>query len=116
MAYDEALAERVRECVAQRAEPDEIKMFGGLCFMVNTHLAVGVGGDGLLLKVGKDAVEETIGRGATQAMMGERVMTGVVHVEERLLEGPALEEWVLPSVETALALPPKPAKKRSPKR
>jgi len=45
MAYDEGLAERVREVIATRAEADEIKMFGGLCFMVNTHMAVGVTGE-----------------------------------------------------------------------
>lgn len=111
MAYDEAIAERVRECIAQRVEPEEIKMFGGLCFMVNTHLAVGVTGGGLLLRVGRESVGDAIERGATQALMGERAMTGVVHVAAGLLDGPELEEWVLPAVEGALALPPKPPKK-----
>ena len=42
MAYDEALAERVRAAVGERASYDELKMFGGLGLMVNTHMACGV--------------------------------------------------------------------------
>jgi len=113
MAYDEGLAERVREVIATRAEADEIKMFGGLCFMVNTHMAVGVTGEGLLLKVGKEHVADAIARGGTQPMMGDRVMTGVVRIGEDVLECDGLDEWVLPWVEAALALPPKPPKRRA---
>ena len=42
MAYDEALAERVRELLSTRDDVEEKKMFGGLCFMVGGQMALGV--------------------------------------------------------------------------
>jgi TfoX/Sxy family transcriptional regulator of competence genes len=111
VAYDETLAQRVREVIASRAEPTEIKMFGGLCFLVNTHMVVGVTAQGLLLKVSKEQVEEALARGGTRPTMGERVMTGMVRIGEPVLERDGLEAWVLPMVEAALASKPKPPKK-----
>jgi TfoX/Sxy family transcriptional regulator of competence genes len=113
MAYDEELAQRVREVIATRAEFDEVKMFGGLCFMVNTHMTVGVTEHGLLLKVGKELVDDAVARGGTVPMMGERVMTGVVRIDEDVIARDGIEAWVLPRIEVALGLPPKPPKKRA---
>jgi TfoX/Sxy family transcriptional regulator of competence genes len=112
VAYDETLARRVREVIATRAQPAEIKMFGGLCFLVNTHMVAGVTQHGLLLKVGKDQVEGAVARGGSQPMMGERVMTGMVRIGEPILERDGLEAWVLPIVEAALARAPKPPKEQ----
>lgn len=111
MPYDEGLAERVRAVIADRAEFTEITMFGGLCFMVNTHMAVGVTRHGLLLKVGQELVDDAVERGGTVPTMGERVMTGMVQVGEEVIARDGLEPWVLPRVEAALARPPKPPKK-----
>lgn len=114
MAYDEELARRVRAVIATRAEFDEITMFGGLCFLVNTHMAVGVTEHGLLLKVGKELVDDAVARGGTVPMMGERVMTGMVRIDEAVIARDGLETWVLPRVEVALELPPKPPKPQKP--
>ena len=111
MSYNEALARHVHEVIATRAEPVEIKMFGALCFMVNTHMVVGVTQHGLLLKVGKEQVEEAVARGGTRPVMGERMMTGMVRIGEPVLDRDGLETWVLPMVEAALARKPKPPKK-----
>lgn len=108
VTYDEGLARRVRDVIAGRAEVTEIKMFGGLCFMVNTHMVAGVTGHGLLLKAGREVIEEAVARGATRPVMGARVMTGMVRVGEPVLERDGLEAWVLPMVEAALARAPKP--------
>lgn len=115
MAYDEGLADRVRTLVSQRAEHDEIKMFGGLAFMVNTHMAVGITRDELMIKVGKEGVDEAIARGASQMMMGERAMSGMVSVPALVVDDEdALRSWVDPAVDAALALPPKAPKKPKP--
>jgi TfoX/Sxy family transcriptional regulator of competence genes len=114
VAYDEALARRVQEVIGARAEVAEIKMFGGLCFLVNTHMVVGVTEHGLLLKVGKDQVEDAVARGGTRPVMGERVMTGMVRIGEPVLERDGLEAWMVPMVEAALARKPKPPKKPKP--
>jgi TfoX/Sxy family transcriptional regulator of competence genes len=55
MAYDEALAERVRAAIGQRDGVVERQMFGGLAFVVNGHMACGVQGDRLVLRLGTDA-------------------------------------------------------------
>lgn len=54
MAYDETLARRARELLAALTDFDERTMFGGPVFMVNTHMACGIVGDGLMVRVGKD--------------------------------------------------------------
>src|SRR4051794_24105906 len=58
MAYDEALAERVRRELDDQTDGVELiekKMFGGLCFMVDGAMALGVTGTDLMVRVGKDA-------------------------------------------------------------
>jgi TfoX/Sxy family transcriptional regulator of competence genes len=115
VAYDEALARRVREVIAARAEPAEIRMFGGLCCLVNTHMVAGVTQHGLLLKVGKEQLADAVARGGTQPVMGERVMTGMVRIGEPVLERDGLDVWVLPMVEAALARTPKSPKKPKPR-
>jgi hypothetical protein len=114
MAYDEGLADRIRaavEAAAGAAGYREIKMFGGLCWTVNTHMAVGATGDDLMVRVGKDGVDEALERGARPATMGERTMGGVVLVAAAdLPDAGALDAWVVPAVGRALAKPAKPAK------
>jgi hypothetical protein len=59
VTYDEGLADRIRsavEAAAGSAGYREIKMFGGLCWTVNTHMAVGTGDDDLMVYVGKEAL------------------------------------------------------------
>jgi hypothetical protein len=73
MAYGESLADRIRAAVDAAAGPAgirEIKMFGGLCWTVNTHMAVGTGDDDLMVHVGKDGVDEALQHGARPATMG----------------------------------------------
>lgn len=56
MVYGEEVADRVREALAHAgAPPVEQKMFGGLAFMVGGHMALGVLGDELVVRVGKGA-------------------------------------------------------------
>jgi TfoX/Sxy family transcriptional regulator of competence genes len=65
MAYDEALAARVREILAERGEVDERKMFGGIAFMVRGYMCCGVLNDDLVLRLGRE--------GAAQAMKSANV-------------------------------------------
>jgi hypothetical protein len=115
MTYDEVLADRIRTAVETAAGPAgfrEIKMFGGLCWTVNTHMAVGTGDDDLMVYVGKDGVAEALEHGARPATMGERTMGGVVLVAAAdVPDAGALDAWVGPAVERAQARPPKPSKK-----
>jgi TfoX/Sxy family transcriptional regulator of competence genes len=111
MAYDENLADRIRSAVDAAAGPTgyrEIKMFGGLCWTVNTHMAVGTSDADLMVHVGKDGVDDALEHGARPAMMGERTMGGVVLVAAAdLRDADGLDAWVGPAVERARAKPPK---------
>ncbi|MCL1869847.1 MAG: TfoX/Sxy family protein [Promicromonosporaceae bacterium] len=115
MAYDEELAARVREAVEERAggPVDEKKMFGGLAFMVNTHMAVGLhGGGGLIMPVGADGEADALARGAVPMSMGGRTMSGwVVVPDEAIVGDDDLAWWVDAGVAGAQAKPPKASKK-----
>ena len=49
MAYDEALADRIRELLAADADLSEMRMFGGIAFLVGGHMAVAASGQGGIL-------------------------------------------------------------------
>lgn len=114
MAYDDRLADRIRAAMDVAAGPTgyrAIKMFGGVCWTVNTHMAVGTVDDALMVHVGKDGVDDAIEHGARLATMGQRTMGGVVLVAETdLPSAESLGAWVAPAVERANAKPPKGAK------
>lgn len=111
MTYDDAMADRIRAALARRTESTEIAMFGGLCWTVNTHMAVGLVRDDLMVHVGNEAYDDALAGGARPAAMGRRTMRGIVLVGAAdLPDEESLDAWVGPAVERALAKPPKPPK------
>jgi TfoX/Sxy family transcriptional regulator of competence genes len=96
MAYDEELATRVRDLVAEHGVPEEKKMFGGLAFMLDGHMAVCVSGQGgLLLKVGEDAMPALLGEHVAPMVMGGRESRTWVRVApEALGTDEKLDGWV----------------------
>ncbi len=84
-------------------------MFGGIAFMVGGNLAVGVSGDELMVRVGKDAHAEAISRpGARTFDMGARPMKGWIAVSsEGFANEEQLEGWIDQGVSYARSLPPK---------
>jgi TfoX/Sxy family transcriptional regulator of competence genes len=60
MAFSEALAERIRLALARRKNVEEKKMFGGVGFLLNGNLLVGVKKDSLLVRVGPEQSEEAL--------------------------------------------------------
>ncbi|MFW6069302.1 MAG: TfoX/Sxy family protein [Chloroflexota bacterium] len=109
MAYDEGLAQRVREVLDVRDDIGEKKMFGGLSFLLNGNMAVGVIGDELIVRVGPHDYEEALAREHARAFdFTGRTMSGWVVVEtEGLEEDEDLTEWVLRGVGFAGTLPEK---------
>ena len=86
------------------------RMFGGTAFMLNGNLAIGTRRKtGLIVRVGADAVPEALARGATQMVMGARVMKGWVLVDQPAEIAP----WVELAVTFNRTLPPEAAKRRS---
>lgn len=109
MAYDEKLAERVRTVLADRADLDERRMFGGLAFMLGGHMACGVLGDELMIRLGPDGAERALRAKHTRPMdFTGRPMKGMVYVSaDGLRTRRQLERWVGAATEFVATLPPK---------
>ncbi|KJY41976.1 hypothetical protein VR41_10065 [Streptomyces sp. NRRL B-1568] len=108
MAYDEVLAERVRELLEQTDEVVAKKMFGGLVFMVRGNTAVGVVGDELLVRVAPDDTPQALAQpGARPYEFRGRVSKGWIIVAGEVLDEDVLDEWLELGREAAAGLPPK---------
>jgi TfoX/Sxy family transcriptional regulator of competence genes len=75
------LASRIRSLLAERDDVREQRMFGGLAFLVGGKMAVGIIGDDLMVRVGRDAYDEALARPHTRPMdFTGRPMKGMVYV------------------------------------
>jgi hypothetical protein len=110
MAYDERLAERVRDVVQQRTGVTERKMFGGLAWMVGGNMACGLVNDGLLVRTPADDTEEALRRPHVRefGFPGRKPMRGFILVEpDGLTNDTDLAAWVDTGAGYAASLPPK---------
>ena len=110
MTYDESLARRVRDVLADvDGELTERKMFGGLAFMLNGHMFTGIVGDELMLRLGPEGAETALRASEHVREMDftGRPMKNMVFVEPAGLEGRALSDWVSSAAAFARTLPPK---------
>jgi TfoX/Sxy family transcriptional regulator of competence genes len=80
MAFDEALAERIRQQLVRRKNVEEKKMFGGVGFLLNGNLLVGVWKESLVVRLGPDEGEEALKE---------------PHVKEFDVTGRPMRNWVL---------------------
>ncbi|MBO9523604.1 MAG: TfoX/Sxy family protein [Nocardioidaceae bacterium] len=110
MAYDEDLADRIREIVQDEGGLSEKKMFGGLAFLVGGNMAVAASGQGgLLLRVDPARSEEYVdGSTVDRMVMRGRAMDGWLRVVDAAVEEDAdLRRWVGIGVDYARSLPAK---------
>src|ERR687897_2087377 len=109
MAYDEALAERIRGVLADRDDVTEQKMFGGIAFMIGDRMAVGVVHDDLMVRVGPDAHDDAISQPHVRPMdFTGRPTRGMVYVAPAgVVEDRDLAKWVDKGAAFAASLPPK---------
>ena len=68
MALDEDLADRMRAVLAGTGVVREVRMFGGLCFMLNGNMVAGTSRRGLLVRVGKDRYAQALARPGAKPM------------------------------------------------
>ncbi len=96
MAYDESLAERIRSLLAVRDDVREQRMFGGLAFMVVDKMAVGIVGNDLMVRVGRDAYDDALSQPHTRPMdFTGRPSRGMVYVDPHGVGDDAdLARWV----------------------
>jgi TfoX/Sxy family transcriptional regulator of competence genes len=110
MAYDEHLAGRVRELIGEEAGITEQKMFGGLAFLINGHMSVGVSGQGgLMVRVDPAETDALAAKPHARPFeMGGRKMQGWLRVDsEGVRTKRQLEPWVRRGAGYARSLPPK---------
>ena len=109
MAYDEALADRVREHLEGNPEIVEKKMFGGVAFMLSGNMAVGISKDELMVRTGPDRYEEMIALSGVRDfdMTGRRMKGWILVAPEELAEDKGLADWIDVGLDFAGSLPPK---------
>ncbi|SEC25380.1 TfoX N-terminal domain-containing protein [Streptomyces sp. 3213] len=109
MAYDEGLAERIRERFKADPGITEKRMFGGIAFLHRGNMAVGVTGDDLMVRVGPDATDAALARPGTRIfdMTGRPMRGWIVVTGEAVTEDQELDEWVDEGHAFAASLPPK---------
>lgn len=110
MAYDEDLADRIRELLGSQRGVEEKRMFGGLAFLINGNMSVAASGQGgLLVRVPPDDADKLLQRAhvSPMVMAGRetrgwlRVDTGGVQTKRQL------QTWVTRGTGYARSLPPK---------
>ena len=115
LSYDPEAAGRVRRLLCDRGDVVEKKMVGGLSFLVNGNMCCGITGAALMVRVGAESREETLGEPHVRPMLfGGRSLSGFVRV------GPAgyaaedvLASWVQRALGYVSGLPAKPVRTRS---
>jgi TfoX/Sxy family transcriptional regulator of competence genes len=110
MAYDEDLANRIRELIASEPDVTEKKMFGGLAFLVGGNMSVAASGQGgLMLRCDPEETDELVAKPhARRFEMRGREMQGWLRVDdEGIRTKRQLEPWVRRGVAYARSLPAK---------
>jgi TfoX/Sxy family transcriptional regulator of competence genes len=115
MAYDEDLANRIREVLGADPGVEERRMFGGLAFLVDGHMAVAASGrGGLMVRVDPaDAQRHLAGGKAEPMVMSGREMKGWLRVDTLHVRTTRdLTRWVHAGVSFVRTLPPKTARRK----
>lgn len=116
MAFDAALADRVRQVLAGRTGVSERRMFGGLAFLVDGKMFMGVRDASLMARVGAQRHEDALAMPAVRVMdFTGRPMKGYVYIDPPAIANDEdLKAWVMWCFQHAAGLPAKPAKPLAP--
>jgi TfoX/Sxy family transcriptional regulator of competence genes len=116
MPYNEKLAERVRELIADQKKVEEKKMMGGLTFMVNKKMCVGVFKDDLMIRIDPDIRVQVLEKpGCREMEFTGRPLKGFVIVDETgTAKKSDLKSWISLAIEYNKKA--KASKKRTPKK
>jgi TfoX/Sxy family transcriptional regulator of competence genes len=110
MAYDDHLANRIRELLAGERGVDEKRMFGGLAFLIGGHMAVAASGQGgLMVRVPPEETAALLQREHVSPMvMAGRETRGWLRVaDDGITTKRQLQSWVTRGADYAKGLPPK---------
>jgi TfoX/Sxy family transcriptional regulator of competence genes len=109
MAFSEALAERIRHALARRKNVEEKKMFGGVGFLLNGNMLVGVWKDSLIVRLGPDEGDLALLEPHVREFdITGRPMKGWVLVEaEGVEDDDQLKGWIERALKFVKTLPKK---------
>jgi hypothetical protein len=109
MAYDEALARRIRAALRDKPGITERSMFGGIAFMLQGHMLVGIAGSDLMARVGAENHERALAtKGAREMDFTGKPMRGYVFVDPKTIVSSAdLRRWIKLCTGFVATLPPK---------
>ena len=112
MAYDRGLAQRVREVLADRPGISERAMFGGLAFLVDGKMFVGIRNASLMARVGPERHQDALAMPSVRVMdFTGRPMRGYVYIDPPAFAADQdLRAWVVWCVEFVAKLPAKKAR------
>lgn len=88
MAYNEFLADRIQFFFVAKGVPNiEKKMMGGLCYMVNDKMCVGITSDQLMARIDTEIYEEVLKKpGCNEKTFTGRPLKGFVHIDQEVIE------------------------------
>ena len=109
MAFDEALAARIRGVLGGTEGLAEKKMFGGIAFLLNGNMCCGVNGDDVILRLDPESSEEALREPHVRVfdMTGRPMKDWLLIGSAGVASDDALSSWVARGVEFAGSLPPK---------
>lgn len=109
MAYDEGLAQRLRELLANRHDIEEKAMFGGIAFLLAGNMCCGVVKDRLMVRVGPEHYADALQQRHTHEMdFTGKPLKGFIYVEPQGIEDDAdLQTWLDRCIAFASSLPGK---------
>jgi len=109
MAFDEQLAQRVRDKIGTPAGLAEKKMFGGLAFLIHGNMSVGIHHDELIVRVAPDSTDAALREPGVRPfdITGKPMKGWLLVGGAGIANAAALAKWVRRGVEYASSLPPK---------
>jgi hypothetical protein len=109
MAFSETLAERIRQQVARRKNIEEKKMFGGVGFLLNGNMLVGVWKDSLIVRLGPEEGDAALKEPHVKVfdITGRPMKGWVLVAPEGVADDQKLSGWILRAVKFVGRLPEK---------
>lgn len=96
MSYNEDLAERIRRKLRKEPSLEELKMMGGLCFMINDKMCVGVMKEELMCRIDPKEYDNALEQpGCNEMSLGGKTMKGYVLIDETGMQTErAFDYWI----------------------
>lgn len=109
MAFDESLAARICDALARRKNVEERRMFGGICFLLNGNLLVGVWKDSLIARLGPDEGETALREPHVRVfdITGRPMRNWVLVERDGIEDDDQLKSWIERAAKFVETLPSK---------